>query len=151
MDAPTFPEADREAAKDRHLNKKRYIQNLKKEIHDLKRASGSVNKDAPEPDEKPAAVEREFIHGRHTCDRCLCTPIVGKRFHATNLPDYDLCEKCKDGYKGTEIQFEAAELGTYVETLLRFVLTIARQILTISFYCCSFNRSRPSVPGALAT
>jgi hypothetical protein len=131
MDAPTVPETDREAAKDRQLNQKRYIENLKK--------------DAPE-----WAVEREFIHGWHTCDRCLCRPIVGKRFHATNLPDYDLCEKCKDGYKGTEIQFEAAELGTFVETLLRFVLTIARRILTISFYCCCFNRSRPSVPGALA-
>jgi Zinc finger, ZZ type len=75
-----------------------------------------LTKDEPTKDEKPPAVERVFIHGRHTCDRCLSTPIVGKRFHATNLPDYDLCEKCMDGYKGREIQFEAVELGTYVET-----------------------------------
>lgn len=57
------------------------------------------------------AAPRPFIHGRHTCDRCLCTPIVGERYHATNLPDYDLCAKCKDGYKGDEIQFEVVELG----------------------------------------
>jgi hypothetical protein len=53
---------------------------------------------------------RPFIHGRHTCDACLTTPIVGKRFHATNLPDYDLCGKCKLNYKGDEIQFEAVEM-----------------------------------------
>lgn len=75
-----------------------------------------LTKVEPTKDGKPPAAERVFIHGRHTCDRCLSTPIVGKRFHATNLPDYDLCEKCMDGYKGTEIQFEAVELGTYVET-----------------------------------
>ena len=72
------------------------------------------SKSATEEEPKENSNEsRPFIHGRHTCDRCLCTPIVGKRFHAINLPDYDLCEKCKDGYKGTEIQFEAAELGKF--------------------------------------
>jgi hypothetical protein len=61
--------------------------------------------------ENNGAGERPFIHGRHTCDRCLCTPIIGTRFHSSNLPDYDLCAKCSVNYKGTEIQFEAAELG----------------------------------------
>lgn len=60
----------------------------------------------PEPEE-----ESTFIHGRHTCDACLTTPIVGLRYHATNLPDYDLCAKCRPNYKGNEIQFEAVELG----------------------------------------
>ena len=63
-----------------------------------------------------ASVEEEspklFIHGRHTCDGCLTTPIVGKRFHAVNLPDYDLCETCNTNYKGSEIKFEEVELGT---------------------------------------
>jgi len=54
--------------------------------------------------------ERPFIHFRHTCDGCLCTPIVGTRHHATTLPDYDLCSKCRDNYKGDEIQFEIVEL-----------------------------------------
>lgn len=54
-----------------------------------------------------------FVHGRHTCDLCGVTPIIGKRYHATNLPDYDLCEKCRDDYKGEEIKFVAVELGEY--------------------------------------
>ena len=58
----------------------------------------------------PEVPPRPFIHGRHTCDGCLCTPIIGNRFHATNLPDYDLCSRCRDNYKGTEIVFEAAQL-----------------------------------------
>jgi len=53
---------------------------------------------------------RPFIHGRHTCDGCLTTPIVGKRFHAVNMPDYDLCTNCMENYKGEEIKFEEAEL-----------------------------------------
>jgi hypothetical protein len=56
--------------------------------------------------------ELPFIHGRHTCDGCLCTPIIGTRYHATNLPDYDLCATCRGNYKGTEIHFEAQQLGT---------------------------------------
>lgn len=54
--------------------------------------------------------ERAFIHGRHTCDACLTTPIVGKRFHAVNMQDYDLCQGCYLNYSGTEITFEEAEL-----------------------------------------
>ena len=53
-----------------------------------------------------------FIHGRHTCDQCLTTPIVGTRYHALNLPDYDLCVICFGNYKGSEIVFEEAQLGT---------------------------------------
>lgn len=52
-----------------------------------------------------------FIHGRHTCDTCLATPIIGKRYHATNLPDYDLCELCFGKYKGTEVKFEPQVSG----------------------------------------
>jgi hypothetical protein len=52
-----------------------------------------------------------FIHGRHTCDSCLITPIIGQRYHAANLPDYDLCSNCFKNYKGTEAQFEPVELG----------------------------------------
>lgn len=43
-------------------------------------------------------------------DACLTTPIVGKRFHAVNMQDYDLCQNCHGNYRGTEIQFEEAEL-----------------------------------------
>jgi len=61
-------------------------------------------------EEKPAVEDRPFIHGRHTCDGCLCTPIIGTRHHAMNLPDYDLCGKCFGNYKGSEIKFEPAVL-----------------------------------------
>ena len=72
------------------------------------------------PEKKPTVARGEkktepeeaqpFIHGRHTCDGCLTTPIIGKRYHATNLPDYDLCQKCFDNYKGSEIKYEPVEL-----------------------------------------
>ena len=55
-----------------------------------------------------------FIHGRHTCDGCLVTPIVGIRYHATNVPDYDLCQKCFPNYKGKEIEFAPEELGKFL-------------------------------------
>jgi len=35
-----------------------------------------------------------FIHVRHTCDNCDKSPIVGIRYHACNLPNYDLCKEC---------------------------------------------------------
>jgi len=52
----------------------------------------------------------DFIHGRHTCDGCMKTPITGYRFQALNLPDYDLCADCFAKYNGDEIVFEAMEL-----------------------------------------
>lgn len=74
------------------------------------------NARAPHTSTEPTlspAPERPFIHGRHTCDACLTTPIIGQRFHALNLPDYDLCASCRNNYKGDEIQFKPVELGTY--------------------------------------
>ncbi len=52
----------------------------------------------------------EFMHGRHTCDGCFTTPIVGYRFHAVNLPDYDLCYKCFKNYQGSDVFFQPEEL-----------------------------------------
>ncbi len=69
-------------------------------------ADTNVANDAAAAPEAPTP----FIHGRHTCDSCLTTPIVGKRFHAVNLPDYDLCEKCHTSYTGTSVSFVEAEL-----------------------------------------
>eukprot|EP00565_Helicotheca_tamesis_P006284 CAMPEP_0185726104 /NCGR_PEP_ID=MMETSP1171-20130828/2179_1 /TAXON_ID=374046 /ORGANISM="Helicotheca tamensis, Strain CCMP826" /LENGTH=896 /DNA_ID=CAMNT_0028394385 /DNA_START=17 /DNA_END=2707 /DNA_ORIENTATION=+ len=54
--------------------------------------------------------EQPFVHGRHTCDGCLATPIIGTRYHAKNLPDYDLCANCFQNYKGTDIQFQPETL-----------------------------------------
>ena len=118
-------------------------------------ASGPAVHGLPNTDAENAAAKDEetaaedvreelpFIHGRHTCDGCLCTPIIGTRYHSTNLPDYDLCAKCRDNYKGTDILFETQQLGTqrivfYVETL--------HHSLTFCFF-----RSRSSIPGTLAS
>jgi len=65
---------------------------------------------APSPPAQPKQEALPFIHGRHTCDSCLMTPIIGKRLHATNMKDHDLCERCHANYQGTEIQFESVEL-----------------------------------------
>jgi len=70
--------------------------------------------EAPTSDETKTEV-RPFIHGRHTCDSCLTTPIVGIRYHSTNLPDYDLCSKCIGTYKGNEFKFEPVELDRDVQ------------------------------------
>lgn len=51
-----------------------------------------------------------FIHGRHTCDGCFTTPIIGIRYHAVNLPDYDLCQNCVHNYKGSDIAFKPEQL-----------------------------------------
>eukprot|EP00525_Craspedostauros_australis_P008727 CAMPEP_0198110358 /NCGR_PEP_ID=MMETSP1442-20131203/2361_1 /TAXON_ID= /ORGANISM="Craspedostauros australis, Strain CCMP3328" /LENGTH=1062 /DNA_ID=CAMNT_0043766365 /DNA_START=70 /DNA_END=3258 /DNA_ORIENTATION=+ len=69
----------------------------------------------PAPKAKEEAEEqkeeaRPFIHGRHTCDGCLCTPVVGPRYHAVNVDDYDLCQKCFNNYRGSEITFASVEL-----------------------------------------
>lgn len=73
-------------------------------------ATEAPKKEEPTIAEIPEEEKRLFIHGRHTCDGCLTTPIVGTRFHAVNLPDYDLCMGCHSEYKGSEIKFEEQEL-----------------------------------------
>eukprot|EP00559_Dactyliosolen_fragilissimus_P000459 CAMPEP_0184859996 /NCGR_PEP_ID=MMETSP0580-20130426/4954_1 /TAXON_ID=1118495 /ORGANISM="Dactyliosolen fragilissimus" /LENGTH=655 /DNA_ID=CAMNT_0027356923 /DNA_START=37 /DNA_END=2004 /DNA_ORIENTATION=+ len=66
----------------------------------------NVTEVIPKKREVPEGFLADFIHGRHTCDGCLVTPIVGIRYHAKNLPDYDLCENCVDKYKGKDIIFK---------------------------------------------
>lgn len=68
-----------------------------------------------------------FIHGRHTCDGCSVTPIIGKRYHATNNfcnNNFDLCEKCWANYTEAateaDIQFEPIELGKF--PIIKFYL-----------------------------
>jgi len=55
-------------------------------------------------------LDKNFIHGRHTCDRCLVSPIIGIRYHALNLPDHDLCEVCIHKNNRKDIIFEPTEL-----------------------------------------
>jgi hypothetical protein len=77
----------------------------------MKEVAGKIGmKDSMNTDTGAKPEEHPFIHGRHTCDGCLQTPIVGTRYKASNLPDYDLCSNCHSNYKGAYIQFESAEL-----------------------------------------
>ena len=54
----------------------------------------------PKPAQDPTAESALFVHGRHTCDSCSASPIVGTRYHSTKIPDFDLCTKCYDNYEG---------------------------------------------------
>jgi len=54
----------------------------------------------PKTAQGPTAKNALFIHGRHTCDSCSASPIVGTRYHSTKIPDFDLCTKCYDNYEG---------------------------------------------------
>jgi hypothetical protein len=69
----------------------------------------------PETAAAPAPAPRPFIHGRHTCDGCLATPIVGARYHCLDLPDFDLCGSCHASYDGPN-RFESLELGASKKT-----------------------------------
>jgi Zinc finger, ZZ type/PB1 domain len=72
------------------------------------------------PPTPPTPEQHPFIHGRHTCDACLETPIVGKRYHAVNIPDYDLCETCVSKHTSTAVQYVVEECGAY-RTVVRVV------------------------------
>jgi len=63
------------------------------------------NKDS----EEQVELDPNFIHGRHTCDECKVTPIIGLRYSALKLPNYNLCEKCIL-ISGEKDQFEPVEL-----------------------------------------
>mmetsp|Transcript_16376 Transcript_16376/g.30403 ORF Transcript_16376/g.30403 Transcript_16376/m.30403 type:complete len:799 (+) Transcript_16376:131-2527(+) len=76
----------------------------------VKPESSTEDRSSEDDDGEEKEESRPFIHGRHTCDSCLTTPIIGKRYHSTNLKDYDLCANCFSNYKGKEIVFEAVEL-----------------------------------------
>jgi len=53
-----------------------------------------------------------FVHGRHTCDGCLFTPIVGVRYKSTTKADFDLCANCFAHYSG-EDDLEPVVDGTF--------------------------------------
>jgi hypothetical protein len=50
--------------------------------------------------------EDNFIHARHTCDGCSKTPIIGTRYHAAKIPDFDLCTACYEKYEGEDLDFK---------------------------------------------
>ena len=59
----------------------------------------------------PPCQGATFIHPRHTCDGCSKTPIVGTRYHATKIPNFDLCGACFEKYEGEEADFKPEVAG----------------------------------------
>jgi hypothetical protein len=62
-----------------------------------------------EPTQPPALF---FVHRSHTCDGCNISPIIGKRFKATDTANFDLCSKCFAAYDGEEL-FQETLLGEF--------------------------------------
>lgn len=62
----------------------------------------------------PEYEEDSFIHARHTCDGCSESPIVGTRYHATKIPDFDLCRACFEKYEGEDLDFKPEIHGEHV-------------------------------------
>jgi hypothetical protein len=91
---------------------------------DVTAASGLGSEKPPEtpkPNETTSAEKSpagrmssslSFIHARHTCDGCSKNPIIGTRYHATKIPDFDLCEACFAKYEGEDLDFKPEALGT---------------------------------------
>ena len=66
-----------------------------------------------------------FIHARHTCDGCSKTPIIGTRYRATHIPDFDLCSNCYEKYEGEKTDFKPEALGMYICYLAIFALLLS--------------------------
>jgi len=114
--------------------------------NDNKGRSGSLGKAKKSKD----ASKQPFIHGRHTCDGCLATPIVGKRYRAKNIPDWDLCQFCFDNYLGDDIHFEAVTLACDIHMQTRWhrkYQQIVAEMKFRSLYGPRHSRSRGSQTG----
>ena len=76
-----------------------------------------------------------FIHARHTCDGCSKTPIIGARYRATHIPDFDLCSSCFDKYEGEKGDFKKEALGMF---MFYFTLTDFSPVYMQTHRCFSF-------------
>ena len=66
----------------------------------------------------PLLEKDVFIHARHTCDGCSKSPIIGTRYHAKKIKDFDLCGKCFEAYEGDKADFEPDIQGKFVFALV---------------------------------
>lgn len=46
-------------------------------------------------------------------DGCSRTPIIGTRYRATKIPDFDLCGACYKSYEGEDLDFKPETLGEH--------------------------------------
>ncbi len=71
------------------------------------KSNDSVMTEATSTSSPPALFA---VHCSHTCDGCNISPIIGKRFKATDTANFDLCSKCFAVYDGEEL-FDETLLG----------------------------------------
>lgn len=50
-----------------------------------------------------------FVHSRHACDGCNCSPIVGYRYHSTTIPNFDLCHACMMKLELPDVEFKLSQ------------------------------------------
>jgi hypothetical protein len=74
-----------------------------------------------------------FIHARHTCDGCSKTPIIGTRYRATNIPDFDLCSACFNKYEGEKTDFKPEALGMFMFNLAISFFSPSHVLFSISY------------------
>jgi len=81
------------------------------DISFIQAQDGAINM-APSPQHE--GFDSNFVHSRHTCDGCGISPIVGYRWHSTNIANYDLCDGCKTNSMSTDITFQLQQIGTFI-------------------------------------
>jgi hypothetical protein len=59
----------------------------------------------------PMNLDAGFVHGRHSCDGCKASPIIGIRYHATNIPNFDLCGNCVGKFGKSGIKLIPEQFG----------------------------------------
>lgn len=75
---------ENEAKEEQAAKKPEEKESATKKVEEDSKVPAAGKKPAAEPSSEDEE-ERLFIHGRHTCDSCLSTPIIGTRYHATNV------------------------------------------------------------------
>lgn len=83
-----------------------------------------------------------FIHARHTCDGCSKTPIIGTRYRATHIPDFDLCSNCYEKYEGEKTDFKPEALGMYMCNLAIYCIASHLQSANSYHLCISTSSDR---------
>lgn len=76
------------------------------------RTEGKKSPQGEQKKDQTKEFDPAFCHTRHECDGCSVSPIIGFRYRATNIPNYDLCQTCKETYDAdgkTDMIFRKAQ------------------------------------------
>ena len=75
---------------------------------------------AKKPEQLPAFAKKTRYHNNVCCDMChpnaphherWANPIENTRFRATNVPNFNLCEKCMKSFQGLPVEYEETEFS----------------------------------------